>query len=175
MRKIRFRAWSHRDKKMYYIPKDSPSVIIGADFWTFNKNEPKDQEHLANELTGVLMQYTGLKDKNGKEIYEGDIIQFKHHFKFAKWEESLDKIKENIDIERRVVKFQDGGFTLGYMLNFQDISGVEEINGVFENILKGRTIKETFWWGRNLEWWDNFEVIGNIFENPDLLEEVQND
>lgn len=59
MRKIKFRCWDILAKQMFY--PDTWSRLCG-----FGDEGYK------------LMQYTGLKDKNGKEIYEGDIIQFPH-------------------------------------------------------------------------------------------------
>jgi hypothetical protein len=70
----------------------------------------------------VFMQYTGLTDKNGKEIYEGDIVQF---------EALLDGEKKG----KARVFFQDGSFIA---------------NGLMNNQIP-------------------LEVIGNIYENPELL------
>ena len=77
-----------------------------------------------------LMQYTGLHDKNGKEIYEGDIV---------KLDEGLNKIA-----------FQSGCFTAINILSFDgecnDSYNLPEIN-------------------------DCSEIIGNIWDNPELLKE----
>ena len=90
--------------------------------------------HLLAIANQPLMQYTGLLDKNGKEIYEGDIVSF----------------------------------NTSYELDNDDCSGITEVKwiekeaGFFPFTLNNR-------WRCDVE---NVEVIGNIYENPELLVEV---
>jgi hypothetical protein len=70
MRTIKFRAWDTRFNDMHYY----------ADVRTWHLNTPDLEEC-------TLMQYTGLLDKNGKEIYEGDIVLWGGiHNRVVKWE-----------------------------------------------------------------------------------------
>jgi len=68
MREIKFRAWDRGNGKM------SIPFKIGDRYITFSDH--RDYVHLWQHIPHIeIMQYTGLKDKNGKEIYEGDIIE----------------------------------------------------------------------------------------------------
>ena len=120
----KFRAWLKNDKEMIDVDEihwfNGELDIIG-DYITFVRK--------ADEIE--LMQSTGLKDKNGKEIFEGDIVDYKGREAVVKWHGSYASF---------IYRFVDG--------------------------LKERVSE-----------WDplflacyNFEVIGNIYENPELLE-----
>lgn len=62
MRDIKFRAWEPKNKKMYFPSWTMFAILM-------------DRAEEVEEDGIELMQYTGIKDKNGKEIYEGDIIR----------------------------------------------------------------------------------------------------
>jgi len=72
-REIKFRVWDHKLCVMY-----SPDNQIGG-LWSI-KEAPNG---IIKYEDGILMQYTGLKDKYDKEIYEGDIVKFVSLEKFG--------------------------------------------------------------------------------------------
>lgn len=129
MRDIKFRAWSKSDNKYYY------RVLVGNtdntdDQYVCSSVYDGDKWVHFDEYCGVIEQYTGLKDKNGTEIYEGDVV----------------KVEGDGEIYR--VKWIRSGFGLEPRYN----SPRYPVLG-------------------NVELRKKIEVIGNIHENPELLEE----
>jgi len=131
MREIKFRAWDIREKTMYPI-LDLEEIYNGA---KFIKNPYKLYDDMFNDI--VIMQYTGLKDKNGQEIYEGDITIDKFNdMGIIKWEESW------------------ACFYCEPLKNKNEIQTLATINIQHEEYY-------------------NWEVIGNIYENSELLKKVK--
>jgi uncharacterized phage protein (TIGR01671 family) len=120
MREIKFRAWCFDSKKLSYN-------IIGNIYIS-------EMALWANSHEYELMQYIGLKDKNRKYIYEGDIVKIP-----AGWFGDIH-YKESVGI----IEYLENEF---YPRNPNDNNGVtwQEFN------------------------WKDVEIIGNIYENPELL------
>lgn len=132
MREIKFRAWEKNMKEMINVDSiDFERKIINKEFvW-----------RMLSEV--VLTQFTELKDKNGVEIYEGDIVDFTFFDHY-----------DNGANYKGVVKYRSGIYEIWK----NNDSEFFESDGPF--ILN-------FAWLQTEE----FEVIGNIHENPELLEE----
>jgi uncharacterized phage protein (TIGR01671 family) len=74
-REIKFRVWDVENKEMLEVQKlDFEPTFYGGRIAI----RPDQYSDYFDPEDMILMQYTGLHDKNGKEIYEGDIIRIKN-------------------------------------------------------------------------------------------------
>ena len=87
MREIKFRAWDTDKNKMVKVDT--------IDFYNGNVN---DVDFYNQEIhfgySTVLMQYTGLKDKNGTEIYEGDVVEFDGNYEVRFGEHGVPSLED---------------------------------------------------------------------------------
>lgn len=132
---VRYRAWDVLAEKMIdeilmisFVRKE----IIGK-FSDSSTSVPLKFEDERNGEDVILMQSTGLKDKNGKEVFVGDII----------------KCTRGCLHEVYIEKEYGGTF----------------IGGMPAVYLKGL--------GEGYAWTEHEEIIGNIYENPELLEDKE--
>ena len=135
-REIKFRAWDKLQKRFGYL--DLSSSDFGDPTW----------------FDCELMQYTGMKDKNDVEIYEGDIVQLDRM--------PSDKTKTPLICQIEYMP-EAMGFYATQADNFVPFSG--------QNIRdKDRGAGWRDWLRANNYKNHAVEVIGNIYENPELLE-----
>lgn len=146
MREIKFRAWDKLNPGM--LSNDSlhtffvgfngePGYVNESGSVIFND----ENGFVADQL--ILMQYTGLKDKNGKEIYEGDILSMS--------ESDVHVVSGSaIETTNRIVAWKEEDVSW----NIRQMDGEWQSGGY------------TFCLNNAKKLW---EVIGNIYKNPELL------
>ena len=133
MRKIKFRAKGQTDNKWHY------GLLVYLDEEVCHIKEDELHTYICDSNTAS--QYINLKDFNGQEIYEGDILKY--------------------DYSISLVRFGN----IGYDSNFNGLTGFGLAQWETTDF-RGNTFME-LWYDFNYNFTD---VIGNIYDNPELLE-----
>ena len=134
----KLRAWDKEDERMRTVSSiNFAHEVISCKFAELKPFDLVDEFSIDDV---ILMQSTGLKDKNGIEIYEGDVINCRNSFR-----------------------------------NPMTGSGALSINRDFKIIFKDGELKAKGFDIRLKNILSYSEVIGNIYENPELLEDTKND
>lgn len=130
----KFRAWDKELKTMLDVSLiDLKKGVLVGEHWKFGETNSMSFDEI------VLMQSTGLKDKNGKEIFEGDVVRY-----------NIDVV----DIKKHP--------TLGFYTVLNGREGFFGDGMIIEDFEKDAE-----------EFSQIVEIIGNIYENPELLEDKE--
>ena len=124
-----FRAWTEEGKAMYYdaYPFKDNTLLLSYDEIAFDEVPASDF---------ILMQSTGLLDKNGNEIFVGDIV---------KYEAGCNTVTEEVAYDKNFAGFGVRDADTDIIFTFLQLADVVDLISL--------------------------EVIGNIYENPELLGE----
>lgn len=142
-RQIKFRVWNDKTKNWIHGPHEMPS-LDGVNLFgeTILLGGFMNRVSIEDLNDCVALQFTGLKDKNGKEIFEGDIVRWivrpldlRYKEEFEEWEHQGKPLQEI----KKMVQFKHHGFMCFDSSGFGPYRAIE------------------------------CEVIGNIFENLELL------
>ena len=124
----KFRAWTEEGEVMYYdvYPFKDDTLLLKYDEFAFDEVPASDF---------ILMQSTGLKDKSGKEIFEGDIVKYKS---------GCNTYTEEVAYDKNFAGFGVRDANTDIIFTFWELA--EDIDLI------------------------SLEVVGNIYNNPGLLE-----
>ena len=133
-RDIKFRLWSKIGKK--FIETDNPDLdfVINTNGYLYSIENFYGEIYILPQMDIEVLQFTGLQDRNGKEIYEGDIL--KYNFPY------------------------DGRLKHVSSVKFLETEASFGIKDRYENEIPLYRIAAN----------NYFEIIGNIYENKNLLE-----
>jgi uncharacterized phage protein (TIGR01671 family) len=143
MREFKFRVWHVEGKKLIYFPFMHITYDGTLVFDTFKESNYLDETFDKTDKY-VLMQYTGLKDKNGREIYEGDIVKLDDGF----------------------IGEVDYGCVGGCSFRLYETN--DEIEGGLRDLDTAYDYKVI---NNEINLINGKEIIGNIYENPKLIKE----
>lgn len=145
MHEIKFRAWNKQNNCWADLNElsDWGTATFTAVIGMGNEQYPYRTFSIESDSRYEIQQFSGLKDKNGKEIYEGDIVRSLTGFEEGK--------VGKVGFGEYVQPFGSDNFTahIGFYVDWN--------NDV--------TRRDLGYWTKN----DFCEVIGNIYENPDLV------
>lgn len=150
-REIKFRAYSSHNHKMY--PVSNIEWDADGRMWVTADDGKNGIELIDDEAH--LMQYTGIHDKNGRKIYEGDL--FEHRFGYIVFD---DPPHDEMGTECGVVVLEDGQFGVKIPgLGVYNLYGLLLREGHLDNMPKDDLFV--------------MKIAGNIYENPELQEGKQ--
>ena len=135
----KFRAWDKEHKEMLY-PDDEDKIFFEVTVYgmsTLDMRVDPDEYGGFSYLNTVIMQSTGLRDKNGAEIYEGDILKLRDSY-----------------LAVYVVEWYKDKFM--WVLRYQ-----KDKNQYFP------------FYGISGPFFEDLELLGNVYETPELLEGVE--
>jgi uncharacterized phage protein (TIGR01671 family) len=157
MREIKFRAW------------DGNRMLKHVEFFTTPQGWIWDDNQCKVGVKDV-MQFTGLLDKNGKEIYEGDIVETDHNVRFGttvlgRGRSQKTYPKEKEIVEGGIVEYNEGEWIVrfnsyhDYFSYFWVASSKDRPKHIHEQVIE-HIAKRSY----------RYEVISNIYESPELME-----
>ena len=119
----KFRAWTEEGKAMYYdvYPFRDDALLLNYDGFAFDEVPASDF---------ILMQSTGLLDKNGNEIFEGDIVKYERGCNTYTEEVAYDKDFAGFGVKDAIAVII---FTFGELAEDIDLNSLEVVGNIYNN------------------------------------------